>query len=264
MPHGVPTSRSPEVDLGLLALVGLAAAIVLGAATQRVTGLGFSLVASPFVVLVLGPYTGVLLINSVGVVMCGLLTLQLRREVDLRHALTLAVPGVLAVLPGAWLARHAPVAVLQVAVGACVVLALLALVAMDRRARPEPSVALPRSRTSALLAGAASGFMNAIAGVGGPAVTVYAVATRWQQRSFAATAQLFFMTVSLASLTAKGLPTMPVEAWLVAAGALIVGLVVGHGVHARISVASARKAVVAVALLGGAIILAKGIVELVG
>lgn len=252
------------MGLGLLSLVGLAAAIVLGAATQRVTGLGFSLVASPFVVLVLGPYTGVLLINSVGVVMCGLLALQLRREVDLRHALLLAVPGILAVLPGAWLARHAPSAVLQVAVGTCVVIALLAMIAMDRRAGPETSDTFPRSRAKAVSAGAASGFMNAVAGVGGPAVTVYAVATRWQQRSFAATAQLFFMTVSMASLTAKGLPSMPVEGWVVTAVALGVGLLVGHGVHAWISVAIARRAVVAVALLGGAITLVKGVVDLVG
>lgn len=255
------------MELSLAALVALAAAVVLGAATQRVTGLGFSLVASPFVVLLLGPYTGVLLINSVGVVMCGLLALQLRREVDLRHALLLAVPGIVAVLPGAWLARHAPAAVLQVAVGACIVIALLALVAVDRRAGlgaaslGAASVS-PRSRTSAISAGAASGLMNAIAGVGGPAVTVYAVATRWQQRSFAATAQLFFMMVSTASIMAKGLPTLPVEGWFVAAGGLGIGLLVGHAVHARVTVATARRAVVVVALVGGVLALVKGLIDL--
>lgn len=214
--------------------------------------------------LVLGPYTGVLLINSVGVVMCGFLAFQLRREVDLRRAVLLTLPALLAVLPGAWLARQAPAAVLQVAVGACVVIALLVLLAMDRRGRVEPASPPRWGGASAVSAGSASGFMNAVAGVGGPAVTVYALATRWQQRSFAAIAQLFFMTVSMGSLAAKGLPSMPVHAWLVAAVALGMGLAVGHGVHARISVVTARKAVVAVALVGGGPTMAKGIADLIG
>lgn len=100
--------------------------------------------------------------------------------------------------------------------------------------------------------------------MGGPAVTVYAVATRWQQRSFAATAQLVFMAVSTASLTAKAPPTMPARTWLAAAGALAMGLFVGHCIHARVSVAAARRAVVGVALVGGAVSLVKGVVELVG
>lgn len=249
-----------EPELPLLA--GLAVAVLVGAATQRVTGLGFSLVASPFVVLVLGPFTGVLLINSIGVVMCGFLAIQLRREVDVRRALLLAVPAAAAVVPGAWLARHAPTALLQIAVGACVIAALLALLVIDRRPATAP-VPTRRLRSGAVVAGAASGFMNAVAGVGGPAVTVYAVATRWPQRSFAATAQLFFMIGSSASLTAKGLPSLPWQGWVVAALALVAGLLVGHGVHSRVSADTARAAVVVVALLGGAFTLAEGVVELV-
>lgn len=42
---------SGSAAMGSLALVALAAAVLVGAVTMRATGMGFSLVASPFLVL---------------------------------------------------------------------------------------------------------------------------------------------------------------------------------------------------------------------
>jgi len=257
----VPAAADP----GAFAPVGLAVAVLLGAATQRITGLGFSLVASPFVVLILGAFTGVLVINALGIATSALVLAQVWRDVDVRRALLLAVPALLAVVPGAWVAQHAPAAILQIVVGACVVVALLAVYAVDRhppRRALDPPAGIARSRwPAAWAAGTASGFMNAAAGVGGPAVTVYAVATGWQHRAFAATAQLYFFVVGGASLLAKGLPSMPVHAWATAAGALAAGLVVGRILHRRISPGTARNAAVMLALLGGVVTLAKGLAD---
>jgi len=252
-------------DIGALALVGLAVAVLLGSATQRMTGLGFSLVASPFVVLILGAFTGVLVINVLGITTSALVLAQVWRDVDVRRALLLAVPAVIAVVPGAWVAQRAPAATLQIVVGACVVVALFAVDTVDRYSRrhaPDPSAGTVRSRwPAAWAAGTASGFMTAAAGLGGPAVTMYAVATRWQHRSFAATAQLYFFLVGGASLLMKGLPSMPVHAWVTAAGALAAGLVVGRLLHRRISPPTAGKAAVLLALLGGVATLGKGIAD---
>lgn len=257
-----------DVDLGALPLVGLAAAVLLGAGTQRITGLGFALVASPFLVLVLGAFTGVLVVNLLGSVTSALVLLQVRRDVDVRRALLLAGPAVLAVVPGAWVARQASPAALQVVVGACVVLALLTVLAVTRRAaaqdaHPAGAPAARRRRTGAVVAGAASGLMNVTAGVGGPAITVYAVAVRWQQRSFAATAQLYFTIVGVASLTAKGgLPSLSWPAWTTAAVALAAGLALGSALHARVPPAAARTAAVLLALVGGTATLVEGLLGL--
>src|SRR2546430_11246104 len=56
--------------------------------------------------------------------------------------------------------------------------------------------------------GFASGFTSAVAGVGGPALAVYAVATRWPQREFAATCQVCYVGQAAAALAIRGLPTV--------------------------------------------------------
>jgi uncharacterized membrane protein YfcA len=236
------------VDAGWLSSLGLAAAVALGAGTQRITGLGFALVSAPFLVLLLGPFAGVLVVNVLGVAASVLVLAQVRRDVDVRRGLLLSAPALAAVLPGAWVARHTAPAVLQVLVGGSVVVALLALLVIGRRSGTRPEVAAGPG--PAVLAGAASGFMNATAGVGGPALTVYAVATGWPQRAFAATAQLCFTVIGSATVAAKGLPSLPVASWAVAAAALGVGLLAGTALSARVRPAAARAAALALALVG--------------
>ena len=243
------------MDAGWLASLGLAAAVSAGAGTQRITGLGFALVSAPFVVLLLGPFTGVLLVNVLGVAASVLVLAQVRRDVDVRRGLLLSAPALVAVLPGAWVARHTPPDVLQVLVGGCVVVALLVVLWTGRRSDARPVT----GTAPALLAGAASGFMNATAAVGGPALTVYAVATRWPQHAFAATAQLCFTVVGAASVAAKGLPSLPVTDWVVAAAALAVGLGVGTLLAARVSPTTARTAALALALVGSVATVVDGV-----
>jgi uncharacterized protein len=184
------------VDAGWLASLGLAAAVSVGAGTQRITGLGFALVAAPFLVLLLGPFTGVLVVNVLGVAASVLVLVQVRRGTG---------------------------------------------------TAPE------------LLAGAASGFVNATAAVGGPALTVYAVATRWPQHAFAATAQLCFTVVGTASAAAKGLPSLPAVDWVVTAAALVVGLGVGTLLAARVSPTTARTAALALAPVGSVATVVDGV-----
>lgn len=50
------------VEMALL----LALAVFVGAAMQRLTGMGFALVSAPFVVLIMGPVTGIVLVNVCG------------------------------------------------------------------------------------------------------------------------------------------------------------------------------------------------------
>ncbi|ADB77512.1 sulfite exporter TauE/SafE family protein [Geodermatophilus obscurus] len=245
------------MDAGWLPALGLAAAVAVGAGTQRITGLGFALVAAPFLVLLLGPFAGVLVVNVLGVAASVLVLVQVRRDVELRRGLLLSAPALVAVVPGAWVARHTAPAVLQVLVGGCVVVALLAVLAAGRRTGAGP--ASGTGTAPALLAGAASGFMNATAGVGGPALTVYAVATRWPQRAFAATAQLCFTVVGSATVAAKGLPSLPVADWAVAAAALGVGLVAGTALAAHVSPTRARTAALSLALVGGVATVVDGV-----
>jgi uncharacterized membrane protein YfcA len=230
----------------------LGGGVLAGAATQRITGLGFALVSSPVLVLVTGPYEGVLLANLLSLVV-NLVVLSITwRAVELRRTLLLTVPALVALPLGVLVAQRTRPAVLLVVVGLLVVVALLALLAAG-------SARLLSGTRGALTAGALSGFMNATAGVGGPALTLYAIADGWAHEGFVASVQLYFALQNAGDLALKGLPHLPRGELAVALGALGVGIVAGQVASRRVDPARARTAVVVLALAGSAATVAKGV-----
>ncbi len=240
----------------MLQAVGLGLVVLVGAGAQRITGLGFSLVASPYMVLLLGPFKGVLLVNACGAVAAGIVLTQVWRDVDLRRAALLLGPALPAVLPGVWVARELPAAVLGVVVGGLVLAALLAVVATER-------ARVLRGTPGAVIAGIGSGFLNATIGAGGPAIAVYAVSVDWEQRRFAATAQLIFGVLGAASLVAKGgHPSLATVGWAMVAAGLALGIAAGNRLADRVPAGHARNAVIVLAMAGAALTVGKGLLQL--
>lgn len=242
---------------GLLVLVGLTAATFLGAVAQRSTGMGFALLASPFLTLVLGPFEGILVANVCGTAASALNLTQVWQDIDWRRALVLVPTGLIGIIPGAVAVVYAPSAPLMVGVSLVVILGLgLTLLLRGRT--------LPNSRPLAAAGGLASGFMNVTAGVGGPGVVIYARATAWPHHRFAATAQLHFMALGIASLAAKqSLPSLPWAGWAALAVALLGGLLVGNRLSQRLDPVLAMRIVMIVALAGASTALLRGVLELI-
>lgn len=242
-------------QLGVLGLTMLGLAVLAGSGTQRLTGLGFALVSAPFLVLLLGPFEGVLLANALSLVVNLIVLAQTWRAVEVRMALLLSVPALLAVLPGAWVARNLPAPILAITVGGFVLLALL-VVTFSERAR------VLKGSSGAVAAGAMSGFMNVTAGVGGPALTLYALSSNWAHRPFVATAQLFFALSNAGSLAAKGWPQLSSTVWVVAGCALVLGVLAGHCLARVVSPTQARRVVVVLAIAGSVSTVVKGLTQL--
>ncbi|MGI8769655.1 MAG: sulfite exporter TauE/SafE family protein [Propionibacteriaceae bacterium] len=239
-----------------LLLAALGAVILAGAFTLRSTGMGFSLVAAPFLVLVLGPFEGILVANCCSVASSLLNLTQVHAAVDWRQARWLIPAGVLGVIPGALAVRALPLPILAIVVSV-IVLVALAFTVLAR------SLHLPSSPVVAGVGGFASGFMNVTAGVAGPGLVVYAVATRWQHRQFAATAQVHFAVLSLTSLVLKGtVPRLPWAGWLTIAPALAAGLVLGNLMARRIDAAVAMRLVIVIAGVGAVAVLVRAILTL--
>ncbi|AXK33506.1 sulfite exporter TauE/SafE family protein [Streptomyces armeniacus] len=231
--------------MGSLVLPALAGVGVLaGAATQRATGLGFALVAAPFLVLVLGAKTGVGLANLLSAVLCALVLLRTWRALDWRRLAWLSVPGLAAVPAGAAVVAALPEPVLLVGVGSLAVAAMV-LVRFSTRA-----TAL-RGRSGAVAAGAMSGFMNVTAGLGGPMITVHALAEGWDMRRFVATAQGYLLLVNVVSVAAKGPPDIGPAGLTAATVLVLAGAVAGEWLAARVDPALVRRLMIAVAILGG-------------
>lgn len=241
----------------------LALAVFVGAAMQRLTGMGFALVSAPFVVLIMGPVTGIVLVNVCGALSSLLILFRVLGHIDWKKYIVLASAALVGVVPGAFIVRYIPGAWLQVGVGVVVLVSLTVSLRM-KPLKPESGV------KPMLVAGATSGIMNTTAGVGGPAMSVYAVASKWAQQSFAATMQPYFLTVGLASILAKyvaspeSMPRLEPWAWAAVAAAIVAGLVTGEVLSKWITPRRARVLVVLLAYLGATAATIRGIFEVVG
>jgi uncharacterized membrane protein YfcA len=216
------------------------AAVLVGALAQRLTGIGFSLIVAPALTLAIGPSAGVDLTNLLTLPVAFAVLITSACRVDLTRSLLLVPAGLMGVLPGSIVASLLPARPLQVAVGAIAGLGLLAVVAAPRlRVRP--------SRAVTICAGAGSGLTTALAGAGGPALTVYAVATHWPQQEFIATGQLNYAIQAAVALTIKGVPSFP-GAWFPgAAAAILTGLAAGAYLASRTSSDRSRQATIVLA-----------------
>lgn len=226
--------------------------ILLGASVQRMTGIGFALVAVPALMLFLGPSEGVALSNCAAGVISAVGLVDGWRQVRLAAMVPLVIAAACTVPAGAWVAAQLPEQVLLVGMGVLVSAAVLLVMRGTR-------VPALRGLKGALAAGAAGGFMNSSAGVGGPAVSLYAVNADWTVREFVPNAQFYGVVVNAFSVVARGVPQLTVPAWLLVVAGIAVGAVVGKVLAARVLERRARRIVLLLALAGGLTTLAKGL-----
>ncbi|MFI9808667.1 TSUP family transporter [Streptomyces sp. NPDC052301] len=119
-------------------------------------------------------------------------------------------------------------------------------------------VAALRGTAGAVVAGGTSGFMNAAAGVGGPALSLYAANAGWPVRQFVPNPLFYGVLLNLFSVTANGLPRLSAAAWLTTAAGLAAGTALGETLVRRVPQAWIRRAVMLLSLAGGLTTLVRG------
>lgn len=179
-----------------------AAATIVAAVIQRVTGLAFVLVLIGPIVLAYGPVEGVTIAVFLAVIASVFAVPGAWRDVDWPRTLWLLGAGLAAAPLGALTSAVLPETALLFLIGAMGVVALSAqrLGAVARRLRGRPG---------AIGAGALAGFMHASSGLSGPALASFALGDDWPQRRFAASAQVVFLGYGLVSVALRGLPEAP-------------------------------------------------------
>ncbi|MGW5352792.1 sulfite exporter TauE/SafE family protein [Streptomyces sp. NPDC004031] len=233
-----------------LALAGI---VLAGSTVQRMSGMGFALVAVPSLVLLVGPGEGVGLSNCASLLISAVGLIDTWRQVRLTAMVPLVAAAACTVPAGAWALGHVPEPGLLTGMGLLVVLAVTVIACGVR-------VPALRGRGGALTAGAASGFMNASAGVGGPAVSLYAVNAEWSVAEFVPNAQFYGVVVNAFSLAARrGLPHLAPPVWALAAAGMAVGTLAGRVLAARVPERWARVVILTLALAGGVTTTTKGL-----
>lgn len=235
----------------MTALVALA--VLVGALAQSVSGIGFSLVCGPLLVAALGPADGVRLGVVLSLALNAVLLVRHRSATDLRSAVLLLVPAVLTTPLWARAVRSAPSRLAEALAGAAALLGALALAAGLRwRAA--------RGRAGAVGAGVLSAGTNVVAAIGGPPVALYAANAGWPAEASRSTLQLYFLVLNVAALASLGLPQVPGTLLAACAAALVVGMLAGAPLARRVPERAARRTTLALAGLGGAVVLVGALV----
>lgn len=224
-----------------------ALAVAAGALAQSVSGIGFVLVCGPLLVALLGPTDGVRL----AVVLSTLVNLAVlareHRSVALRDALTLLLPAAVATPLLALALRRLAGDAATAGAGLAAVAGAAALAAGVRwRAAA--------GRAGAVGAGLLSALMNVLAGIGGPAVALWAANAGWPALKARSTLQVYFLGLNVVTLVSLGLPRVGAGLLLATVAALVVGLVAGHVLGPRVPETAARRTTLALAAAGGAVV----------
>ncbi|MCU1546079.1 MAG: hypothetical protein JWP30_1179 [Homoserinimonas sp.] len=237
-------------------------AVFFGVIAQRITGMGFALVVAPFLVLLLGPFSGIMILNLCAAVSASIILGRVWRLVDWAMYVRLVIPAVIGIVPGSLLAARLPAAVLELSVGILLFIAIMTSLVISKLNYTVHSPIAPA------IAGFTSGVMNTSAGIGGPAISVYAVLTRWDQRTFAATLQPYFATIATVSVITKLIispgdwPQLEWWVWVGIAVALSLGLLLSELLSSRVSHTAARSAVIIIAFLGSITAIMNGLMGL--
>lgn len=260
--HPMRGDSITPMEIGIVAFIVILAVVLVGALMQRISGMGLGLIGAPVLSLLLGPVAGVLIINVLAGINAIFQTWSVRDSVEWRRFWLIGPVMLVGSIPGAWVVMNTSTPVLQILIGALVLMGL-GVTTFRRQQRRVDGAGY------AMAAGAVGGFMNTIAGIAGPAITVYAQAAQWQHRTFSATLQPLFFVSAMVSLLAKGFSgglsavmDTPWPLWPLALVCMLIGLAAGTRISRRIPMPVARRIALWMAAAGAVVTLVRGIMQL--
>lgn len=244
------------IVLGLLA-------VFVGTCLQRVAGMGVGLIVGPALAVLIGPQEGILATNAITIGSAGILTMVRWREIQWRRVAWIvpaALPGAVA---GAWLVGQITPALLQVVIGAMVLVAMLLTLTL-------PELRHSDGRPQLVVAGAVGGMLNSAVGIAAPAMVIHARRAHWRQPGFGASMQPVFFSMGLFSVVSKLslhaiTPRHALPHWwyLLLAWAVVgIGAVVAAPVAKRVAPSTAQWLAAVIAAVGALVVVVRGVIGL--
>lgn len=229
-------------------IVAASIAVMFGSAVQSSTGIGFGIVAAPYLIALMGPRDGVRTSILLSIIINLLLMARDLRRIEYARAAWIAVPAVIATFFIADPIADLDAGVLSVVAGVWIGVSALAM----RRERSLPWLA---GAPGGIVTGVVAAAMNLTSGVFGPPVAIYAVSSGWDRRAMVPTLQATFLVLNLAAIANLG--TGSFSPWLVVA--LAAGWLLGGRVGGRMSERSLVRLVLIVSVIGSALAISRGL-----
>ncbi|MTE11861.1 sulfite exporter TauE/SafE family protein [Nocardia aurantiaca] len=220
----------------VLALTG----VLFGAVAQSATGMGFSLMAAPVLILYLGPRTGIAATVALAALSSVAPLVRDGRHARPREVGRLLVP-MLACTPVIALILHRVDTRPLALIAGCGVIASVSVLAGGVRWR------WLRHPLGAMATGGASALLNVVGGVGGPPIGLYAANAEWEPAKARANLHCVFLLQNLATSMVLGIRLPGIAEML----ALAAGTGLGMALAPRVPIVRVRQMVLGVSLLGG-------------
>lgn len=224
---------------------------------QGITGFGCTVLALPFITLLLGLQTAVPMLVIIGWIVAATIVIESWRRIVWREFAWIAVPVGLAMPIGIWLAGSLPVGALKlVLAGFTVLVGCEGLIRQFLQAKPVQASA--RTRLAASLFLPLGGVLHGAFGSGGPLVIIYATRAIDDKTLFRVTLCLLWTVLNailVGQWISRGTLTAPIlKMAAFSAPIAFVGVVLGNRAHYRTNVALFRKIVFSVLIASGLVL----------
>lgn len=243
---------SEAMQLALVALVVLVTHF-----QQGITGFGCTVLALPFITLLLGLPTAVPMLVMIGWLVAATIVVESWRRIVWREFAWIALPVGVAMPIGIWLAGALPVNALKLVLASFTVLVgVQGLIKQCRQA--QPMQVSSRTRWTAGLFLPLGGVLHGAFGSGGPLVIIYATRAILDKTLFRVTLCLLW-TVLNAILIGQWISrgTLTPHIWNMAGFAApfaLIGVLLGSRIHYQTNVALFRKIVFSVLIASGLVL----------
>lgn len=243
-------------------LIGILLLSFVATALQRITGLGFAMLTAPFAVVALGTHQGIMLTTVLAVIASLFMLPSMWRDINWSRVAWIGIPATVSIVPAAWLGAHIDGAVIYLLVGVLVIIGLSVALLMQGSAQPITN------RPAQILTGVGAGAGSVLAGIGGPAMTIFGVVSRWPVASFAASLQPMWIMIASATLAGRWwfmgstVPELSWWMWLLAAAGIAIGMWVGQRALGKVKDRVVFGVVVVLAMTGAVLSVITGVAEL--
>lgn len=249
-------------ELSLLQILVALFAAFAGSTVLASLGFGIGMVATPFLLLVLGPQTAVVMLNAVSVPITGLLVWQTRRDLRLKESLPIAALGFAGALVGAYVLSTSGERVLRLSI--VVLIMLLAAATVFNPAALKDRIPYPK-----IVGGIIGFFVGLMLGslaIGGPLLVLFVLSQGWDRRRIRAFLSLYLFVIMLTA-TVGYIPTglFTQERLLLALSALtpvLLGFWLGSRLAGRMNEELFRRVAIGVIGLSSLLVLVRELVSI--
>jgi|SRR5680860_19573 len=209
---------------------GLVVIVLVASILQAGTGFGFSIMATPFLLLLFEPHDAIQLNMILSFLISVVMTFKIRNEVNKESLVRLIKGSLLGILPGLLLFIFLDVRPQKIFVSILILVSTALLVA---------KVNVKQSNSKELITGALSGLLTTSLGMPGPPLLIYFAGAKVDKSTLRSTTLAYFVFVYLVSLILQfSMYNISKGVWISTLWALpftLLGIYLGQWLFARLN-----------------------------